>query len=51
MPFTPLSDETNYQNPNPSKVFWSDLTNDQNKELIIFTPGPEITEFFLPNSV
>jgi len=44
----PLSDETNYQNPNSSKVFWSDLTNDQNKELIIFTPDPETRNIAFP---
>jgi hypothetical protein len=44
----PLSDESNYQNPSASKVFWSDLTNDQNKELIIFTPGPESRDFSFP---
>jgi len=34
----PLSDETDFAKEHSSKTFWSDLNNDNQKDLIIFTP-------------
>jgi hypothetical protein len=37
----PLSDETDFSNPNQTTIFWSDLNGDNVDELVLYTPGFE----------